>query len=166
MITAATLYLETVPSMQSLPFQLSPYCIMAGFQDPSAFADPEDSSLVAEAKKEVPEPTDYSYTERDVILYNLGIGANEQELRWTYEGDDNFAALPTFGVVPQFPASSGVPLDWLPNFNPVGAACASALTMRHQPHALIHFTYSFRQNYCMVNSTLLSKPRSLSKLTL
>lgn len=54
-----------------------------------------------------------------MILYNLGIGATEKELQWTYEGDDEFAPLPTFGVVPQFAASSGLSLDWLPNFNPV-----------------------------------------------
>lgn len=54
-----------------------------------------------------------------MILYNLGIGATEKELQWTYEGDSEFAALPTFGVVPQFATSSGLPLDWLPNFNPV-----------------------------------------------
>jgi len=54
-----------------------------------------------------------------VILYNLGIGATEKELKWTFEGDDEFSALPTFGVVPQFGCAAGVPLDWLPNFNPV-----------------------------------------------
>jgi len=92
--------------------------LMPSFKDPKAFADPEDSALVAEAKTVIPDPVPYSYTERDIILYNLGVGANEKELQWTYEGDDEFAALPTFGVIPQFPASSGVPLDWLPNFNP------------------------------------------------
>jgi len=85
---------------------------------PAVFADPEDSQLVADVKTQVPEDQDYSYTERDVILYNLGIGATEQELQWTYEGHDEFGALPTFGVIPQFGASSGVPLGWLPNFNP------------------------------------------------
>lgn len=55
-----------------------------------------------------------------MILYNLGVGATEKELQWTYEGHDEFGVLPTFGVIPQFPASSGLPLDWLPNFNPVG----------------------------------------------
>ena len=85
----------------------------------SPYADPEDSELVAEAKKNVEEPLEYSYTERDVILYNLGIGATEQELQWTFEGDDEFAALPTFGVIPQFAASGGISLDWLPNYNPV-----------------------------------------------
>lgn len=85
----------------------------------SPYADPEDSELVAEAKKNVEEPLEYSYTERDVILYNLGVGANEQELQWTFESDDEFAAIPTFGVIPQFAASGGISLDWLPNYNPV-----------------------------------------------
>ncbi|KAF9565233.1 multifunctional beta-oxidation protein [Agrocybe pediades] len=85
---------------------------------PNAFSDPEDSQLVREAKRVPTEPVPYSYTERDVILYNLGIGATEKELKWTFEGDDEFSALPTFGVVPQFACGAGIPLDWLPNFNP------------------------------------------------
>ncbi|THH12714.1 hypothetical protein EW146_g7432 [Bondarzewia mesenterica] len=64
------------------------------------------------------DPLEYNYSERDVILYNLGIGATEMELQWTYEGHDEFSALPTFGVIPQFMASGGVPLDWLPDYNP------------------------------------------------
>ncbi|KAF9069232.1 hydroxysteroid dehydrogenase [Rhodocollybia butyracea] len=94
----------------------------------SSFADPEDAPSVAEAKKEILE-TEYSYTERDIILYNLGVGATANELKWTYEvvsqtkiyepnRDDEFAAIPTFGVIPQFSASSALPFDWLPNFNP------------------------------------------------
>jgi len=51
-------------------------------------------------------------------LYNIGIGASEKELNWTFEGDENFEALPTFGVVPQFAAQMGFPLSWLPDFNP------------------------------------------------
>jgi hypothetical protein len=92
---------------------------MPSFKDPAAFADPEDSQLVADAKKVPVEPIEYSYTERDVILYNLGIGATARELQWTFEDHDEFAALPTFGVIPQFPASGGMAYDWLPNFNPV-----------------------------------------------
>lgn len=84
----------------------------------SPYADPEDSKLVAEAKTKVEEPLEYHYTDRDVILYNLGIGATEKELQWTFEGDDEFAAIPTFGVIPQFMASGGLSLDWLPNYNP------------------------------------------------
>ncbi|KAF8962770.1 multifunctional beta-oxidation protein [Flammula alnicola] len=89
-----------------------------GDDDPNAFADSEDSQLVRDAKKVISDPVPYSYTERDVILYNLGIGATEKELKWTFEGDDEFSALPTFGVIPQFPCSAAIPLDWLPNYNP------------------------------------------------
>ncbi|KAF8951075.1 hypothetical protein BDZ97DRAFT_1685793 [Flammula alnicola] len=89
-----------------------------GDDDPNAFADPEDSQLVRDAKKVISDPVPYSYTERDVILCNLGIGATEKELKWTFEGDDEFSALPTFGVIPQFPCSAAIPLDWLPNYNP------------------------------------------------
>jgi len=80
--------------------------------------DPEDPQIIIDAKKEKLDPVDYSYTERDVIIYNLGIGATEQDLRWTYEMDDEFSALPTFGVIPQFHSSGSIPLDFLPNFNP------------------------------------------------
>ncbi|KAK0450141.1 multifunctional beta-oxidation protein [Armillaria borealis] len=85
---------------------------------PNPFADPEDADIVVEAKKMIVEPTEYSYTERDVILYNLGVGATEKELKWTFEGDEDFSAIPTFGVIPQFLASSGFPSDWLPDYNP------------------------------------------------
>jgi peroxisomal enoyl-CoA hydratase 2 len=36
---------------------------MSNIADPKAFADPEDSAVVAEAKQEVYDPVDYSYTE-------------------------------------------------------------------------------------------------------
>jgi multifunctional beta-oxidation protein len=95
-----------------------------GHEDESAagsnpYADPEDSELVAKAKQTAVQSLDYKYTEKDVILYNLGIGATEKELQWTFEGDNDFAALPTFGVIPQFASMFTLPLDWLPNFNPV-----------------------------------------------
>ncbi|EGO24290.1 hypothetical protein SERLADRAFT_415443 [Serpula lacrymans var. lacrymans S7.9] len=85
---------------------------------PAVFRDQEDSQIVAKAKEKQVDDQGFSYTERDVILYNLGIGATEQDLQWTYEGHDDFSALPTYGVVPQFLASAGVPLGWLPDYNP------------------------------------------------
>ena len=85
----------------------------------SPYADPEDPELVAKAKRNLESPLEFAYTDRDVILYNLGIGATEQELQWTYENHEDFAALPTFGVIPQFHASAGLSFDFLPNFNPV-----------------------------------------------
>ncbi|PWN86789.1 Thioesterase/thiol ester dehydrase-isomerase, partial [Acaromyces ingoldii] len=58
------------------------------------------------------------YDERDVALYNLGIGANEKDLEYIYEGDDAFEAIPTFGVLPMIDAMHQFPLDFLPNFEP------------------------------------------------
>ncbi|HSV06626.1 MAG TPA: MaoC/PaaZ C-terminal domain-containing protein [Candidatus Binatus sp.] len=44
----------------------------------------------------------HTYTERDVILYALGVGAGTDELQFTYERD--LKVLPTFAVIPAFPA--------------------------------------------------------------
>lgn len=54
------------------------------------------------------EPTTVSYTERDVILYALGVGEGKnatdtKTLRFTYENHSDFAALPTMPVV--FPSA-------------------------------------------------------------
>ncbi|WVQ69702.1 uncharacterized protein L199_007922 [Kwoniella botswanensis] len=80
--------------------------------------DPEDTPEIKEAKKNSPEPEEFTYSERDVLLYNLGIGAKADELQWTYENAEEFQALPTFGVIPQFGSSSSMPMDFVPNFNP------------------------------------------------
>lgn len=80
---------------------------------------PEDPDIVKEAKKQPVSESEFSYSERDIILYNLGIGATEKELDFTYEQSDNFQALPTWGVIPQFMASGGIPMDFLPNFSPM-----------------------------------------------
>jgi acyl dehydratase len=50
-------------------------------------------------------PTVYSWTDDDVILYHLGIGAGDpptdpHELRYAYEGD--LHVLPTYATIPQF----------------------------------------------------------------
>lgn len=116
------------------------------------YADPEDPELVVKAKRNVEPPLDFSYAEKDVILYNLGVGATEKELHWTFEGDSNFSALPTFGVIPQFMASGGISLDWLPNYNPVRTECTLCDNL-----SVTLLLPDNRLNYCMGNNTLLSK---------
>jgi hypothetical protein len=44
----------------------------------------------------------FTYAERDVMLYALGVGAGTDDLPFTYERD--LKVLPTFGVIPAFPA--------------------------------------------------------------
>ena len=72
------------------------------------YTDSEDPELVKQAKKDARGEGSYTYTERDVALYNLGIGATEKDVKWVFEGDENFQAIPTFGVIPQFAVSSGL----------------------------------------------------------
>jgi len=54
---------------------------------------------------------DFSWTEKDIILYNLAVGAGDpptdpNELRYTYEGD--LVALPGFGTIPPFAMMMGL----------------------------------------------------------
>jgi acyl dehydratase len=63
--------------------------------------------------KELP-PSTYEYGDREVILYALGVGATTQELDFVYE--KNLKVLPTFAVIPAFPALMG--LGRVLEFNP------------------------------------------------
>ncbi|KAI1612333.1 peroxisomal hydratase-dehydrogenase-epimerase [Exophiala viscosa] len=65
-----------------------------------------------------PTPTTYTYSDRDVILYNLSLGARRTQLDLVYENSNNFQALPTFGIVPNY--HSTVPWqtkDIIPNYD-------------------------------------------------
>ncbi|KAI5452980.1 hypothetical protein NCC49_006513 [Naganishia albida] len=87
-------------------------------EDSSQYIDPEDPETIRKAKQHKFEPVEFSYDDRDVMLYNLGVGAKANELPFVFEGSDNFQALPTFGVIPQFGTSSSLGLDFVPNFDP------------------------------------------------
>jgi len=60
------------------------------------------------------DPSVYEYSEKDVILYALGVGCGCEDLRFLYEND--LKVLPTFAVVPAFPAlfSIGAAVDVSP----------------------------------------------------
>lgn len=47
-------------------------------------------------------PTTFEYDDRDVMLYALGVGAGADELQYVFER--GLKVIPTFGVVPAFPA--------------------------------------------------------------
>ncbi|KAH7120815.1 peroxisomal multifunctional enzyme type 2 [Dendryphion nanum] len=77
-------------------------------------------SAIESAKAAKAEGTPFNYDEKDVILYNLGVGAKRTDLPLVFESHDNFQVLPTFGVIPPFnavaPFSFG---DVVPNFSPM-----------------------------------------------
>lgn len=73
---------------------------------------------IYEAMQMKSTPSTYTYTWRDSILYNLGIGAKRTDLNLVFEQSDNFEVLPTFGVVPTYFAKAPFDMkDILPNFD-------------------------------------------------
>ncbi|KAK9458728.1 uncharacterized protein V1516DRAFT_687838 [Lipomyces oligophaga] len=62
----------------------------------------------------------YKYDIRDLILYNIGIGAKATELKYVYENSEDFTVLPTFPVIPYLNSQMSLEMDSLvPNFNPM-----------------------------------------------
>ncbi len=63
---------------------------------------PIDLSAVGKELEALP----YNFTQKDVMLYALGVGAgaDPEDLKYVYE--NNLVALPTFGVIPLVPAVS------------------------------------------------------------
>ncbi len=75
---------------------------------------------IEKAKHFNSEGSEYSYDDKDAILYNLSIGAQRTELPYVFEGSDSFQVLPTFGVIPPFNATPPFSMDEiLPRFSPM-----------------------------------------------
>ncbi|KAL0078035.1 hypothetical protein J3Q64DRAFT_1825042 [Phycomyces blakesleeanus] len=85
------------------------------------FGNIEEGGLdIAAVKKERFEVFTFDYSEREAILYALGVGCKRTDLKYIYENDEEFSVLPTFGVIPSFVAMNSVPFgDFLPDFNPM-----------------------------------------------
>jgi multifunctional beta-oxidation protein len=75
-------------------------------------------SKIDAAKSMKPIPSVYTYSDRDVILYNLSLGAHRTNLDLVYENSDNFQVLPMFGIVPTYSAKSPWDVkDIVPNYD-------------------------------------------------
>jgi multifunctional beta-oxidation protein len=86
----------------------------------SAGKNEEILAAIEAAKNAKAEGSPFNYDERDVILYNLGLGAKRTDLSLVYENDEKFQVLPTFGVIPPFNAVSPYNMaDIVPNFSPM-----------------------------------------------
>lgn len=77
-------------------------------------------AAIEKAKNATPTPSEFTFTERDAMLYNLGIGAKRSDLKYVFEGADDFQVIPTYGVIPPFDAEMPFSFDEIvPNFNPM-----------------------------------------------
>ncbi|KAI7874849.1 NAD(P)-binding protein [Lichtheimia hyalospora FSU 10163] len=96
-----------------------------GFMENFSNVDDEEeestgNEVLDKAKKVQFEPHVFTYGEREVILYALGVGCKRTDLKFVYENDSDFATLPSFGVIPSFSLMNDLPFgDILPNFNPM-----------------------------------------------
>ncbi|KAL9088177.1 MAG: hypothetical protein Q9165_006304 [Trypethelium subeluteriae] len=100
--------------------------IMANFENRASGSSAGSSEgseylqAIEKAKQAKAEGTPFNYDEKDVILYNLGVGAKRTDLPLVYENHDAFSVLPTFGVIPPFNATAPFSLsDLVPNFSPM-----------------------------------------------
>lgn len=63
----------------------------------------------------------YTYSDKEVILYNIAVGAKSNELKYVYENDSDFQVISSFGHLPLF--NSGRKAysftKYLKNFNPM-----------------------------------------------
>ncbi|KYG13797.1 peroxisomal multifunctional beta-oxidation protein [Fusarium verticillioides 7600] len=70
------------------------------------------------AKKAKPQLTEMSFTDRDIILYNISIGASVSQLPWVFEKHPGFEVIPSYGVIPGTTATRPFHLkDLVPNFS-------------------------------------------------
>lgn len=88
---------------------------------PDSVKSSSEGLNVSKAQQAEFKSIDFSYSQRDVILYNLGVGAHRTDLELVYESDENFKPVPTFGVIPAFYyQSDNMPfINYLPEFNPM-----------------------------------------------
>ncbi|KAM7191062.1 peroxisomal hydratase [Naviculisporaceae sp. PSN 640] len=97
--------------------------IMANMENKSGAGKSESNQYLEAIQKAIkaqPKDTEFKYTERDVMLYNLGIGAKRTDLKYIFEGAEDFQVIPTFGVIPPFDAEYPYSMDEVvPNFSPM-----------------------------------------------
>ncbi|RKP37972.1 hypothetical protein BJ085DRAFT_24282 [Dimargaris cristalligena] len=87
--------------------------------------------VAAVRQRAYPELT-FSYTERDVILYALGIGASRKDLHLVYENDLNFSTFPTFPVLGSHQGDLELGA-FLPNFRPMMLLHGEQFLEIHRP---------------------------------
>ncbi|ODV95954.1 hypothetical protein PACTADRAFT_2257 [Pachysolen tannophilus NRRL Y-2460] len=62
--------------------------------------DDENDEDEDEDEENNPGNDSYHFNHRQVILYNISVGATAKDLQYVYENDAQFKVLPSFGVIP------------------------------------------------------------------
>ncbi|EMG46225.1 Peroxisomal hydratase-dehydrogenase-epimerase [Candida maltosa Xu316] len=91
-----------------------------GGDDDDDEEDDEGDEEEEEEEEELDDPV-WRYNDRDVILYNIALGADTTQLKYVYENDQDFQVIPTFGHLVTFNSgqSQASFAKLLRNFNPM-----------------------------------------------
>lgn len=96
--------------------------VMANMGNRSGGDQGESSVLqnIEKAKNMTADGTPFDYVDRDIILYNLSLGAKRTDLPLVYENNEHFQALPSYGVIPWFNTATPWNMDDIvANFSPM-----------------------------------------------
>lgn len=78
----------------------------SGRKAKTSSANGEVLEKIEKAKRAKAPGSTYEFDDKEVILYNLSLGAKRTDLKWVYEGNENFEALPTFGTLLGIPTNT------------------------------------------------------------
>jgi multifunctional beta-oxidation protein len=97
--------------------------VMANMANRAGGAEEGGNDILAnieKAKQAKSDGTPFDYVDRDIILYNLSLGAKRTDLPLVYENNEHFQALPTYGVIPWFNTATPWNMDDIvKNFSPM-----------------------------------------------
>jgi len=94
--------------------------VMSRIQDNMREDEDGGEKTVKDAIGFISEPYIFNYTFKESIIYSLGVGVSTTDkdgLRFLYEDHENFAPLPTFGVIPALDGMAGLVTGVVPGLN-------------------------------------------------
>ena len=94
--------------------------VMSRIQENMREDQDEGEKTVQDAIGFISEPYIFNYTFKESIIYSLGVGVSTTDkdgLRFLYEDHENFAPLPTFGVIPALDGMAGLVTGVVPGLN-------------------------------------------------
>ncbi|KAL2367553.1 bifunctional hydroxyacyl-CoA dehydrogenase/enoyl-CoA hydratase fox2 [Blastomyces gilchristii] len=93
---------------------------VSGGKSEESKGDRQILKAIEAAKNTKAQGTPFDYADKDVILYNISLGAKRTDLPLVYENSSDFQALPTFGVVPWFTTTTPWDVaDIVSNYSPM-----------------------------------------------
>ncbi|CRK19572.1 hypothetical protein BN1723_014438 [Verticillium longisporum] len=110
---AASLISSLTDSPKSYPTTIEANIGLFNQQDGAPKLNSGDVVLanIRKAQSTASKASKFAYTQRDLVLYALSVGAKHTELPLVFEGHKDFTPLPVFGLIPFFNAEAHYKMD-------------------------------------------------------